>query len=311
MTGRVSVAAPTLLSAGTALVDDDVDLGRQTLLEALDAAFMSSGTVDDPRRRRSPSPPATRPRGNGSIVDAAAGRLRRRTSSPATSAPSRTCARRRRGVPDDVPAESLIRWSFLVTSIATALWDHDGAQAVMNRVMTVARDRGSINWLAVGLQSSAPSRAVTRTLRCGRRALPTGRRNVRRARADARRRRHRRHPRRRAPRPRCSCPRTGRAGHRHRAARPASASSAQQPTRRWCCSSSVVGDTHRPLEHATALIDHFPIGVSSTVLPNVVEAALRAGQPRDGGCGDAATDPASRGERLGVGARTARPTRRR
>ena len=33
------------------------------------------------------------------------------------------------------------------------------------------------------------------------------------------------------------------------------------------------------LQHATALIDHFPIGVSSTVLPNAVEAALRAGQP--------------------------------
>ena len=155
MTGRVRIAAPTLLTAGMTLVHDDVAIGRQTLLEALDAAFMMSATVDDPDTAAIAVAASDGPAGSGSIVDllldASAAYVTDGYACAVPAMQSAVAAACR----DDVPAESLIRWSFLVTSIAIALWDHEAHTTVMSRVMAAARDRGSTNWLAVGLQSSA------------------------------------------------------------------------------------------------------------------------------------------------------------
>ena len=277
MTGRVNVAAPTLLAAGTALVDDDVDLGRHTLLEALDAAFMRSGTVDDPETSAIAAAARRAPRGNGSIVDVLLDAFADYVSTgyeqsvPALRAAVTVACR------DDVPAESLIRWSFLVTSIATALWDHDAHQAVMNRLMTVARDRGSINWLAVGLQSSAHLE-----LSCGRfDAADALYRQAAEIYAELE-----------------QTPGAAAIVGIHADTLRGRDAAARASAERVIAIANTTGlgvigaAAHEAMvlleigrgryaqavEHAAALIDRFPISVSSTVLPNMVEAALRAGQ---------------------------------
>jgi len=156
--GQPRLAAPILLSAAESMLDSAPTAGRRTLLEALEAALVAGGG-EDTSADVGGSVAALAKRGptGTTVVDllldgfaiqvadgfvAAAPRLRRAVSAMKS---------------DHVDPQELIRWSRFASDATRELWDHDAHDALMVRLARVIRARGALDYLALTLQSQAIS----------------------------------------------------------------------------------------------------------------------------------------------------------
>ena len=159
LTGRVASAssfgsaAAELMKAAREIEPLDVELARQTYLDAWGAALAagelaSAGTLREvSRAARSAPPPAHQPSSSDLVLDGLALLV---TEGLAVSAPTlRDAVRAFRD--DD---EAVLRWGAVAATAAAALWDFKGFDAVLTRQVRLARDAGALAVLATALQGA-------------------------------------------------------------------------------------------------------------------------------------------------------------
>jgi len=138
---------PVLLEAARALLPLDVRLGRDTMLEAMEAAifFRRPGRFDEPREvalaARAASPVAE-PTAADLLLDGLALRF---TDGYEAAAPDF-----RRAVAA-LRTSSDVRWFMLGCLAAGELWDLDGWHALASRWAALARQRGALTTLPVAM----------------------------------------------------------------------------------------------------------------------------------------------------------------
>ena len=143
--GLGSDAPPLLLKAAKRLEPLNLDLARQTYVDAWQAAFFAghlagAGDLLEVSRAARALPP---PR-----VDVALdGFARLVTDGPAAAAPVLRQATRA-FASADIPAEEVLRWGFIVTVADEALWD-DGGWRVTVRQVQLAREAGALVQLPI------------------------------------------------------------------------------------------------------------------------------------------------------------------
>lgn len=151
--GRGSEAPLLLLTAAKRLEPLDLSLARATYLDAWGAAAFAGPTGAGDRVRISRAaralPRPGEPRAIDLLLDslaclitegryAAAPALRRVTSV---------------FVNEDVPLEERLRWGWLLTAPTYAMWDNEGARAVVARQIQLVRDAGALEQLPIYLIS--------------------------------------------------------------------------------------------------------------------------------------------------------------
>jgi DNA-binding CsgD family transcriptional regulator len=157
LVGRPGIAAPILLSAAGALLPADPLLGRQTLLEGLEASFLA-GSVDaaGPDTATALDIVGRQP-GKGGIsdrlLDAFAAYV---TSGYVTAVPFLRDAIEAIG-DEAVPAGQRSRWTALASIAAQALWDQDAHYELMTGLAHLAADQGALGWLCLAWQGCAVS----------------------------------------------------------------------------------------------------------------------------------------------------------
>ena len=157
--GRPGVAAPILFSAALAVIDSDPPLGRQTLLETLEAAFLagrSDGATGDVSRSAADAARARPTNERGlldQLLDAFACHVADGFVVAAPLLRDAVTAMRR----DDVSPDDLVRWCRFASDATRVLWDHDAHDELMARLASVTRERGALSFLASALQSHASS----------------------------------------------------------------------------------------------------------------------------------------------------------
>jgi DNA-binding CsgD family transcriptional regulator len=158
LTGHTAIAAPILLSAGEALLQTNTRVGRDTLLEALQAAFLSGhlGEAND-GIARAVAKAASSPNLEDTVADRLLDSLALYVTSGYVAAVEHFRSAIAAMLSDDVPPEQLIRWSVLGSSLTRALWDQDAHDQFMRRVAHVTRERGALPFLAVALEACATS----------------------------------------------------------------------------------------------------------------------------------------------------------
>jgi DNA-binding CsgD family transcriptional regulator len=152
-----SDAPPLLLKAAKRLERLDVDLARETYLDAWGAALFAGrlATAGDllevSRAAGSAPPPTDPPRPSDLLLDglaalitegraAAAPKLRRATSAFAA---------------EEVSAEENFRWGWLTTVPSNVLWDDESWHVINLRQLQLARDAGALARLPIDLTASA------------------------------------------------------------------------------------------------------------------------------------------------------------
>jgi DNA-binding CsgD family transcriptional regulator len=144
------IGAVQLLKAARQLELLDVDLARQTYLEAWGAAatageLASAGTLHDVSRAICAAPPTARePLASDLLLDGLA-KLVAEGLGPA--APTL-----RKAVSAFRHDESVLQWGPRASTAAAALWDVEGWEAVIDRCLQLARDAGALAPLAAALQ---------------------------------------------------------------------------------------------------------------------------------------------------------------
>jgi DNA-binding CsgD family transcriptional regulator/tetratricopeptide (TPR) repeat protein len=158
LTGRIASAssygsaAAELMKAAREIEPLDVDLARQTYLDAWGAALAAgeiagAGTLRDvSRAARSAPPPAHEPSSSDLVLDGLALLV---TEGLAASAP--TLRRAVRAFRED---DAVLRWGAVAATAAAALWDMEGFEAVLTRQLQLARDAGALAVLATALQGT-------------------------------------------------------------------------------------------------------------------------------------------------------------
>jgi DNA-binding CsgD family transcriptional regulator len=148
--GLGSDAPPLLLKAAKRLEPLNLDLARQTYVDAWQAAFFAGhlagagDLLEVSRAARALPPPAPPPR----VVDLALdGFARLVTDGPAAAAPVLRQATRA-FASADIPAEEILRWGFIATVADEALWD-DGGWRVTVRQVQLAREAGALVQLPI------------------------------------------------------------------------------------------------------------------------------------------------------------------
>jgi len=148
--GLGSDAPPLLLKAAKRLEPLDLDLARQTYIDAWQAAFIaghlagagdlmevSRAAVALPKPTHPPRPVELALEGFALLVTdgpaAAAAVLRQATSAFASP---------------DIPAEEILRWSWIATVADEALWDDQGWRVTVRQVQ-LARDAGALDQLPI------------------------------------------------------------------------------------------------------------------------------------------------------------------
>ena len=143
-------AAAQLLQAAGRLEQLDVDLARETYLEAWGTALAAgelagAGTLRDVSRAvRSAPPPAHEPLASDLLLDGLA-QLVAEGLGPAAPALRKAVSAFR----DD---EQVLHFGAMAATAAAALWDLDGWDAVITRQLQLARDSGALAQLATALQ---------------------------------------------------------------------------------------------------------------------------------------------------------------
>jgi DNA-binding CsgD family transcriptional regulator/tetratricopeptide (TPR) repeat protein len=154
--GFGSDAPPLLLKAAKRLEPLDLDLARQTYVDAWQAAYFAghmAGAVDPlevSRAARTLPPPAHEPRPVDLVLD---GFARLVTDGPAAAAPALRQATSA-FASEDIPAEQLLRWGWIAAVADEALWD-DGGRRVTIRQVQLAREAGALDQLPILLNRMA------------------------------------------------------------------------------------------------------------------------------------------------------------
>jgi len=158
--GRIAFASglggdpePLLLKAAGRFQSLDLDVARETYLDAWHAAlYTGGGELREISRASQDLPPPVHPprpvdlllEGLALLVtdglDAAAPVLRQATSAFTDA---------------DIPMEQLLRWGWMAQQAATALWDDDGWHVILLRQVQLARDAGALDQLPILLAQMA------------------------------------------------------------------------------------------------------------------------------------------------------------
>ena len=154
--GLGSDAPPLLLKAAKRLQPLNLDLARETLVDAWQAAFFAGylagagDLLEVSRAARALPPPAHPPRLVDLVLD---GFALLGTDGPTVAAPllrRATCAFASPGIPE----EEILRWGFIATVADEALWDDAGWRLTVRQVQ-LARDVGSLDQLSFLLNRMA------------------------------------------------------------------------------------------------------------------------------------------------------------
>jgi DNA-binding CsgD family transcriptional regulator len=153
--GLGSDAPPLLLKAAKRLEPLDLDLARETYLNACGAAMYAgpAGAADllEAGRAASALPPAPAPRAVDLLLDGLALLV---TEGRAAAAPAlRRAASAFAG--DGASLDESLRWGWMATAASNALWDEDGLRAVCRRQVELARDAGALEQLPLCLVALA------------------------------------------------------------------------------------------------------------------------------------------------------------
>jgi DNA-binding CsgD family transcriptional regulator len=144
------IGAAQLLKAARQLEPLDLDLARETYLEAWGTAMAageleSTGTLGDISRAvRAAPPPAHEPVASGLLLDGLAQLV---AEGLAAAAPTL-----RKAVSSFRDDESVLQFGAMAATAAAALWDVDGWDAAISRQLQLARDAGALAQLATALQ---------------------------------------------------------------------------------------------------------------------------------------------------------------
>ena len=153
---QVSDAAPLLLKAAKRLEPLDLDLARETYLDAWQAAHIAGhlaggGDLDEvSRAARALPPPKKPPRLADLLLDALAQLV---TDGPAAAAPLLQEVLSAFGRPD-VPTADQLRWGWMTPGAGNSLWDDEGNR-LLERPVQVARGIGSFDRLPMLLNQLA------------------------------------------------------------------------------------------------------------------------------------------------------------
>jgi DNA-binding CsgD family transcriptional regulator len=152
---KTAIAAPLLLSAAIALMPTDPRLARQTLLEAIEAVLIAGSAAGDKVISAVTEAARAAPPGDDAIVDLlldafgtylAAGFV--------AAAPSLRVAVMAMSNPA-MPADRLIRWVQFAVFATRALWDDEAHTRLTARLVQASREQGALMWLAVALKARA------------------------------------------------------------------------------------------------------------------------------------------------------------
>jgi DNA-binding CsgD family transcriptional regulator len=154
--GHGSDAPLLLLKAAKRLEPIDLDLARETYVDAWQAAFLAGhlagagDLLEVSRAARALPAPAQPPR----LVDLGLdGFALLVTDGPAAAAPVLRQATSALASPE-VPAGEIVRWSWIATVTDEALWDHDGCRVTVRQVR-LAREAGALDQLPILLNRLA------------------------------------------------------------------------------------------------------------------------------------------------------------
>jgi DNA-binding CsgD family transcriptional regulator len=153
-----SDAPPLLLSAARRLERFDVDLARETYLDAWGAAWFAGsldaagGLLEVSRAARS-APPSSHPwQPFDLLLDALALLI---TEGRAAAAPALRRASSAFAAAAETPAENSFRWTALPPIPAYVLWDDESWYAINARQLTLAREAGALARVPMGLITGA------------------------------------------------------------------------------------------------------------------------------------------------------------
>jgi DNA-binding CsgD family transcriptional regulator len=158
---RGSEAPGLLLLAAKALDPLDVQLARETYLDAWSAALFAgqlAGTtgLHDVSREVRAAPRPGDPRPADLLLDGFAMAL---TDGRAKAAP--VLERAAAGFAgDDVSTEEVLRWGWLATAAAVMVWDYESCLSIADRGVRLARDSGALTVLAVSVNVLAQAAAL-------------------------------------------------------------------------------------------------------------------------------------------------------
>ena len=149
---RGSVAVPLLLKAAERLRDVDLELARETYLEALTAAIFA-GPLAGPGAR-SPevaqaaraAPPAQKPGGLDLLLDGLVALL---TDTYAAAVP--ILRETQRAFVEEMPQTEQLRWMWGGTVAAMHLWDDEGWERLSDRHIQLVRETGALSDLPIAL----------------------------------------------------------------------------------------------------------------------------------------------------------------
>ena len=152
-----SEAPPLLLKAAKRLERLDVELARETYLDAWGAALFAGrlATAGDlrevSRAARAAPPPPGPPRSSDLLLDSLATLI---TEGPTTTAP---LLRRATSafLDEQSPAQENFRWSWMTTIPSNVLWDEHSWHAINVRQVRQARDAGALARLPIDLNAWA------------------------------------------------------------------------------------------------------------------------------------------------------------
>jgi DNA-binding CsgD family transcriptional regulator len=154
-TRRGNDAPPLLLKAGRRLEPLDVELARETYLEAFSAAMivgrLSRGAdmMEVAQAARAAPAPASPPRASDILLDGLALLI---TAGRAAATPLlKRAVTAFRG--PELPTDEGLRWGWLAGRVAQALWDDDSWEVLCIQHVRIARQAGALTALPISLRS--------------------------------------------------------------------------------------------------------------------------------------------------------------
>lgn len=152
---KTAIAAPLLLSAAVALMPTDPRLARQTLLEAIEAVLISGPAAGDELTSAVTGAIKTSPPGDDDLVDTLLNAFGTYlTDGFVAAAPALRVAITTMSS-TDLSADRLIRWVQLAIFASRALWDDEAHSTLTARLGGASREPGALMWVAVALKGHA------------------------------------------------------------------------------------------------------------------------------------------------------------
>jgi DNA-binding CsgD family transcriptional regulator len=155
--GLGSDAPPLLLKAAKRLESLDLDLARETYLDAWYAAMFAGhlarggDLLEVSRAALALPPPEHDPRPSDLLLEGLALLV---TDGPAAAAPMLRQARSA-FTSEDTSAEQLLRWGWMAREADKVLWDDDSWHVLLARQIQLARDAGALDQLPIRLNQMA------------------------------------------------------------------------------------------------------------------------------------------------------------